>query len=53
VAAAGGTATLSPDGSYSARPDVAIVVFGEEPYAEFVGDRRTLEFSPGDKSQSS
>ena len=50
VAAAGGTATLSPDGSYSARPDVAIVVFGEEPYAEFVGDRRTLEFSPGDKS---
>ena len=50
VAAAGGTATLSPDGRYSARPDVAIVVFGEEPYAEFVGDRRTLEFSPGDKS---
>ena len=50
MTAAGGTATLSPDGRYSARPDVAIVVFGEEPYAEFVGDRRTLEFSPGDKS---
>jgi beta-glucosidase len=50
VSAAGGTATLSADGRYSSRPDVAIVVFGEDPYAEFVGDRRTLEFSPADKS---
>jgi len=50
VSAAGGSATLSPDGRYGRRPDVAIVVFGEEPYAEFVGDRRTLEFSPADKS---
>ena len=50
VAAAGGTATLSPDGHYTSRPDVAIVVFGEDPYAEFVGDRRNLEFSPADKS---
>lgn len=50
VSAAGGTATLSPDGHYASRPDVAIVVFGEEPYAEFVGDRRSLEFSPADKS---
>ena len=25
-------------------------MFGEEPYAEFVGDRRTLEFSPADRS---
>lgn len=43
IAAAGSTAgrytTLSPDGSFTQRPDVAIVVFGEEPYAEFVGDR--------------
>jgi beta-glucosidase len=47
---AGGRATLSPDGSFSRKPDVAIVVFGEDPYAEFVGDRpRTLEFSPADK----
>jgi len=37
--AAGGSATLSPDGQFVARPDVAIVVFGEQPYAEFVGDR--------------
>ncbi|HWT13518.1 MAG TPA: exo 1,3/1,4-beta-D-glucan glucohydrolase [Allosphingosinicella sp.] len=50
VTAAGGRATLSPDGSFASRPDVAIVVFGEEPYAEFVGDRQTLEFSPADKS---
>jgi beta-glucosidase len=50
VAGAGGSATLSADGRYTTRPDVAIVVFGEEPYAEFVGDRRNLEFSPADKS---
>jgi beta-glucosidase len=49
VSAAGGTATLSLDGSYKAKPDVAIVVFGEDPYAEFVGDRTSLEFSPADK----
>ena len=35
----GGTARLSVDGSYQERPDLAIVVFGEEAYAEFVGDR--------------
>lgn len=39
LAAVGGEAILSPDGSFSQRPDVAVVVFGEEPYAEFVGDR--------------
>ena len=39
---AGGSATLSEDGSYQTRPDVAIVVFGEQPYAEFVGDKKTL-----------
>jgi beta-glucosidase len=37
--AAGGQATLSPKGDYTAKPDVAVVVFGEKPYAEFVGDR--------------
>ncbi|GAA4035756.1 glycoside hydrolase family 3 protein [Erythrobacter jejuensis] len=37
--------TLSPDGTASAdEADVAIVVFGEEPYAEFVGDRKDLAF---------
>ncbi|WP_369815800.1 exo 1,3/1,4-beta-D-glucan glucohydrolase [Erythrobacter sp. QSSC1-22B] len=39
VKAAGGTATLSAEGRYSVTPDVAIVVFGEDPYAEFQGDR--------------
>ena len=42
MAAGGGSATLSPDGSYQARPDVAVLVFGEAPYAEFVGDREDL-----------
>ena len=37
--AGGGTAVLSPDGSFARRPDVAVVVFGEQPYAEFAGDR--------------
>lgn len=50
VAAAGGHATLSADGSFTDRPDVAIVVFGENPYAEFVGDRPTLEYNPADDS---
>jgi beta-glucosidase len=50
VRAAGGTATYAPDGAYTAKPDAAIVVFGETPYAEFMGDRPTLEYSPGDKS---
>jgi beta-glucosidase len=47
--AGGGTATLSADGSFTAKPDAAIVVFGETPYAEMRGDVRTLEFQPGDK----
>ncbi|NQY99029.1 MAG: glycoside hydrolase family 3 C-terminal domain-containing protein, partial [Henriciella sp.] len=42
--AAGGVATLSEDGSYSEAPDAAIVVFGEQPYAEFAGDKRDLIF---------
>ena len=49
VRASGGNATLSADGNFTTKPDVAIVVFGEDPYAEFVGDRVTLEFSPADK----
>jgi beta-glucosidase len=49
VKAAGGSATLSVDGSYTAKPDVAVVVFGEQPYAEMRGDIRTLEFQAGDK----
>ena len=47
--AGGGTATLSVDGRFTAKPDAAIVVFGELPYAEGRGDISTLEFQPGDK----
>ncbi len=50
VRAGGGKATLSVDGRYAAKPDAAIVVFGETPYAEFTGDRPTLEYSPEDKT---
>lgn len=46
VRAGGGVATLSPDGAYDQKPDVAIVVFGETPYAEFQGDVDTLDFLP-------
>ena len=46
VEAAGGNAVLSPDGSYTTKPDAAVVVFGEKPYAEFQGDRATLAPDP-------
>lgn len=47
VTAGGGKATLSASGDYKAKPDVAIVVFGEDPYAEFQGDIDTLDYKPG------
>jgi beta-glucosidase len=59
VVAAGGSAELSVNGEFQARPnaarakapapDVAIVVFGENPYAEFQGDLPSAEYSPGAK----
>jgi len=49
VKAAGGTLELSADGSYQQKPDVAVVVFGEEPYAEGNGDIDNLEFQRGNK----
>jgi beta-glucosidase len=51
VEAAGGTAEVSTDGSYKQRPDAAIVVIGEDPYAEFQGDRANLVYKPGDTSE--
>jgi beta-glucosidase len=48
VKAAGGVASLSVDGAFKEKPDVAVVVFGEEPYAEFQGDLATLHYKPGD-----
>ena len=47
---AGGSVALSVDGEYKARPDVAIVVFGEQPYAEGNGDVDNLEYQRGNKS---
>jgi len=47
VAEAGGTATLSPAGEVTGRPDVAILVMGERPYAEYQGDLPHLAFLPG------
>lgn len=51
VAAGGGTAELSENGSFTTVPDVAVVVFGEDPYAEMHGDRAHLDYgatSPDD-----
>ena len=44
VEGAGGSILLSEDGSYSEKPDVAIVVYGENSYAEWHGDIDNLEF---------
>lgn len=46
VGKAGGSAVLSPDGTFDKLPDTAIVVFGEEPYAEFQGDRDSVDYQP-------
>ncbi|MFI4869291.1 MAG: glycoside hydrolase family 3 protein [Steroidobacterales bacterium] len=42
--AGGGSAQLSIDGSAAGKPDAAIVVFGERPYAEGAGDLRSLDY---------
>jgi len=44
VSAAGGKATYSVDGSFQTKPDAAIVVFGESPYAEWHGDIKSLQY---------
>jgi beta-glucosidase len=48
VLAAGGSVGRSAYGEFERKPDAAIVVFGEGPYAEFQGDRETLAYAPGD-----
>ncbi|RDV26794.1 glycoside hydrolase family 3 protein [Alteromonas aestuariivivens] len=50
VEAAGGQAVLSKDGQFSEKPDVAIVVYGEDPYAEGNGDLANVEFQRGQKT---
>lgn len=38
VRASGGDAQVSSNGDFTVKPDVAVVVMGEQPYAEFEGD---------------
>lgn len=44
VTQAGGQAAVSSEGNWSTRPDVAVLVYGEQPYAEFQGDVPNLAF---------
>ena len=46
VKANGGAAEISPVGTFEMKPDVALVVLGEKPYAEFEGDVPNLAFQP-------
>ena len=50
VEAAGGQVELAVDGDYRKKPDVALVVIGENPYAEWFGDIQQLEYQHGDKT---
>lgn len=51
IKAAGGQVELNEQGKFTTKPDVAIVVFGEQPYAEFQGDVTDLDFKPQDSLQ--
>lgn len=44
VSQAGGQAVVSAEGTWSAKPDVAVVIYGERPYAEYQGDVPHLAF---------
>ncbi len=44
VTDAGGQAVVSADGTGLTKPDVAVVVYGEQPYAEYQGDMPNLAF---------
>jgi beta-glucosidase len=41
----GSKVTLSADGSYKQKPDIAVVVFGENPYAEMQGDINKVDYA--------
>ena len=47
----GGSAELRADGHFTRRPDVAVVVFGETPYAEGWGDLKNLQYRAGDNNE--
>lgn len=46
VEAAGGKARLDPEGTDTAPADLAVVIYGERPYAEFQGDVPDIAFRP-------
>ena len=46
VSDAGGKVIFSPNGNSSLEADVVIAIYGENPYAEFQGDRENLDFIP-------
>ena len=46
VRAGGGVAAISAEGKFDSKPDIAVVVLGEKPYAEFEGDLPNLAFQP-------
>ena len=48
VNSSGGTVEFSEDGEFDQTPDYVIGVFGEEPYAEMLGDLQDLSFIPTD-----
>ena len=43
---AGGNIMFSENGISKVKPDVVIAVYGEDPYAEFQGDKADLDFIP-------
>ncbi len=45
---AGGKVIYDPKGNQNIPADVVIAVYGEDPYAEFQGDRKNLDFVPND-----
>lgn len=50
VKQAGGQVQYDLNGEFNTRPDIAIVVFGEQPYAEGNGDLDNLEYQRGNKT---
>lgn len=46
VGEAGGKVIFDPKGTSTKKADVVIAVYGEDPYAEFQGDRENLDFVP-------
>ena len=48
ISSAGGTIEFSTNGSFAIDPDYVIGIFGEEPYAEMLGDLKNISFEATD-----